>query len=57
MNEGGTGQLGEFVFFQIRNNVWCTPKLLVDSSILAVSSVYGYILFPVVISFWDKEHA
>ena len=34
-----------------------TPKLLVESAILAVSSVYGYIRFPAVISFWDKEHA
>ena len=33
------------------------PKLLVESAILAVSLVYGYILFPAVISFWDKAHA
>ena len=34
------------------------PKLLVfDSALLAVSSVYGNILLPAVISFWDKEHA
>ena len=34
-----------------------TPKMLVESAILDVSSVYGYIWFPAVISFWDKEHA
>ena len=34
-----------------------TPKLLVEIAILSVSSVYGYIRFPAVVSFWDKEHA
>ena len=33
------------------------PKLLVfDSALLAVSSVYGNILLPAVISFCDREH-